>query len=351
MTPQAYTRSFSPEGGTLAAAAASMTGAGGEPRSRSRSRSCDRSPPAAPATVRLRITQISGTLLTELDVEELERIDDVKKKLARVAEAPRKYIRLLFGARELQDERTVSEEGLSQEATLVIVRCALEACSLLAVPEDDPLLVPFFINSGADPNETDENGWSALHWASHRGQVATGEALLACEEFEAVNQQDIGRMTALHSFAHHGHVNLCRAIVNRSDFSVLNDRASNGNTALHWAARSSHADVCEALLGLDGYRAVNDQNVYGWTALHYAAAAGLTGICEKLLGHPHFDAVDELTNNGETALHWAALNGRLEVCKLLLGRLDAAVPDVEGMTALDGAQRHGHKAVCELLRS
>uniref|UniRef100_A0A7S4UYW3 Ubiquitin-like domain-containing protein n=1 Tax=Alexandrium monilatum TaxID=311494 RepID=A0A7S4UYW3_9DINO len=247
MTPQAYTRSFSPEGGTLAAAAASMTGAGGEPRSRSRSRSCDRSPPAAPATVRLRITQISGTLLTELDVEELERIDDVKKKLARVAEAPRKYIRLLFGARELQDERTVSEEGLSQEATLVIVRCALEACSLLAVPEDDPLLVPFFINSGADPNETDENGWSALHWASHRGQVATGEALLACEEFEAVNQQDIGRMTALHSFAHHGHVNLCRAIVNRSDFSVLNDRASNGNTALHWAARSSHADVCEAV--------------------------------------------------------------------------------------------------------
>mmetsp|Transcript_5263 Transcript_5263/g.16949 ORF Transcript_5263/g.16949 Transcript_5263/m.16949 type:complete len:99 (+) Transcript_5263:49-345(+) len=79
-------------------------------RSRSRSRSAGRSPLAS-STIRLRVSQISGAQLTELDVEELERIDAVKKRLAGVAETPHKYIRLLFGAKELQDDRTVAEEG------------------------------------------------------------------------------------------------------------------------------------------------------------------------------------------------------------------------------------------------
>jgi len=327
-----------------------MTLAGERPRSRSRSRSCNRCP-AAPAKIRLRISQISGAVLTELDVDELQRVGDVKRALAGVAETPQRCIQLLCGARRLSDEKTAAEEGLGPGAELVLVRLAPEVCSLLAIPEDDPLLVPFFINSGADPNETDENGWTALHWAAHRGQVAAGEALLAREEFVEVNHQDIGRMTALHIFAQLGYVGLCRALVRRPDFSALNARAANGNTALHWAARNSQADVCEALLGLDGFSAVNAQNVHGWTALHYAAAAGLTGVCEKLLGHPCFEAVAEVTNNGETALHWAALNGRLEVCRLLLGRVDVLLPDVEGTTALDGARQHGHKAVCALLSS
>merc|ERR1712194_413519 len=122
-------------------------------------------------------------------------------------------------------------------------------------------------------------------------------------------------------------------------------------TALHWAARNGHAAVCEIFLGLEDLHAVNEQNLFGWTVLHYAATAGMLRVCERLLAHAAFRAPVEVTNNGETALHWAAMNGHYDVCKLLLstGGVDPGVQDVEGLLAEDGARRHGHEAICQLL--
>lgn len=294
----------------------------------------------------------------ELTAEHLQRVADVARALAAAAGAPARYLRLVLRERALVDDRTLVEEGLpgmvGQDGCvhLSLVRCTtVEAPSLLALSEDDPMLVPFLIECAADPNEQDDMGWTALHWAAHHQHIAVAAALLARPDFTAVDAQDIGKMTALHAFAKEGMAGLCKAITARMDFTKLNARGPNGNTALHWAARSGHGAVCEVLLALERFTAVDEQNLHGWTALHYAAAAGLLRVCELIIAHPCFQAIGEVTNNGETALHWAAVNGRLEVCKLLLGdgRLDAAAADVEGMVAMDGARRHGHEAVCELL--
>lgn len=326
--------------------------------SRGRSRSPRLRETCASQTLRLVATSsLSGDVVGEVKAESLQRIDEVKRAFVASAGTPARYIRLTIGGRELSDSRTLLEEGLVELVAadgfvhIGLVRSAVEQPSLLAVPEDDPMLVPFLVKCGADPNETDDTGWTALHWAAHHNHTSVAAAVLACSEFAATDAQDIGRHTALDSFAQKGHAEMCRLLATRSDFTQLNARGCNGNTPLHWAARSGHAAVCEALLELEGFIALNEQNVYGWTALHYTAANGLKQASELIISHPRFNAIAETTNNGETALHWAALNGHIDICRALLrdGHLDANVADVEGLSAMDGAKRHGHKAVCELL--
>lgn len=303
------------------------------------------------------VTNLSGEVVADLMAEAIQRVSDLKRSLVATVGTPARYIRLTLGGHELNDDRTLLEEGLVRSDAadgavhLGLVRTAVQQPSLLAIPEDDPMLVQFLVKCGADPNEKDDAGWTALHWAAHKDHTSVAAALLARSDFSVADAQDIGRHTALDSFAQKGHAETCQALALRPDFTKLNARGCNGNTVLHWAARSGHTAVCEALLRLDTFTALNEQNVHGWTALHYTAANGLLTASELLIAHPSFTAATDTTNNGETALHWAALNGHKDICRLLLhdGRLDAAVADVEGLLAVDGARRHGYAAVCELL--
>mmetsp|Transcript_136503 Transcript_136503/g.265526 ORF Transcript_136503/g.265526 Transcript_136503/m.265526 type:complete len:346 (-) Transcript_136503:8-1045(-) len=302
--------------------------------------------------VRLRSKLISGEKLPEISVLPLLNIGGVKERLSHLARTPAQHIRLLFGDRSLDDdERTVAQEQLPPVAELSLVRCLPEAASLLGIVEDDPLMVPFLADCGADVNESDDAGWTALHWAAYNNQTNVALALLANSSFVELNAQDTGGMTALHLAATRGLATVCGALANHPDFEVLNRRSANGNTALHWAARSSQAAVCEILLDSKRFTAVNEQNVHGWTALHYAAAAGLLPVCKKLLEHSEFSATKQLTNNGETALHWAVLHAKTEICELLHGHIDVAIQDVEGHSAIDWARSHGREIICMLLQN
>jgi len=308
-------------------------------------------------------TLISGAALPEVRVETHQCVRDVKQLLAAVTSTPVQHLKLMFDGRELLDDRTMSEEALPSETHVQLIRLPppdmRDVPSLLSIVEDEPLLISLLLDCSADPDEVDELGWTALHWAVHRGLGAVAEALAQHPRFTLVDAADVGRMTALHLCAQKGLALACGRIASRLSLRALNARANNGNTALHLAARSGHAESCLALLAVPGFRAVNDQNTHGWTALHYAAAGGLDKVCKKLLFMPGFSASDERTLNGETALHWAALNGHVDICRLLLHSCDVVAQDVEGLTALDGAERSGraigessgnHAAVCELLR-
>lgn len=302
---------------------------------------------------RLQVATLSGAELPQVEVHSLQWVADVKRMLAPSARAPSRYLRLLYQGRELQDDKTMAEEDLPEFACLALVRCPLEFGSFLAIPDDDPLFIPYLTDCGADPNESDDSsGWTALHWAADRGHVAFGKALLVQKEFTALNERCMGGMSAIHEAAKNGHQELIQALATHPDFTQLNSKATNSNTVLHCAARAGHGDVCSALLELKEFKELNAQNFHGWTALHYTAACGLLSVCEKLLDHVGFSSAAAVTNNGETALHWAASNGRVEVCLLLLDRrVDPEIADVEGMVALDDARKNGHSAVCALLSS
>jgi len=299
--------------------------------------------------LQLQVIRLSGTAVHDVQTTGLERVSTIKARLAQVTATPHAYQRLLYGTKELVDERTVAEEGLVDGAQLTFVRCTPTISSLHEILEDDPLLVPFLIEFAADPNDFDDIGWTALHWAADRRFLRVAEAIAARSDFTEVNALGFGRMSALHTAAIRGLPSLCSALLHRPDFSLGNAHSKNGNTALMWAARSGHPAVCKMLLTNESYVAVNKQNCHGWTALHYAATSGMLEVCTLLLDRSDFDATYELTLCGETALHWAALNGHVDICKLLLERaVDPRVEDVDGLTALDGATSNGHKEVREL---
>eukprot|EP00927_Polykrikos_kofoidii_P061413 TRINITY_DN56250_c0_g1_i1.p1 TRINITY_DN56250_c0_g1~~TRINITY_DN56250_c0_g1_i1.p1 ORF type:complete len:405 (+),score=63.00 TRINITY_DN56250_c0_g1_i1:168-1382(+) len=310
---------------------------------------------ASQPVVPLTIMRMSGTPLVELhDVDLMQSVGDMKVRIAQVSNTPPAHIGLVLGDRDLADDgRSLADEGVNAGDVLTFVRLAPTNASLLYIEEDDPLLVHFLHDCGADLCEQDEIGWTALHWAAYRRFSSVGAALLEHENFVAINARDMGKMTAFHVCAQHGVLKLGEAIARHIDFNALNARSANGHTALHWAAQNAHLAMCEFILSLPGFTALNDQNMHGWTVLHYAAALGLPSIAESLLQNEAFVAVGELTNNGETALHWAALNGHLDICKSLAIRseIDVALQDLDGLTAWDGANTNRHIAVCELLAS
>lgn len=314
-------------------------------------------PVPAPAvdqsTLEISAVPVSGSMLDIVHASPQQHGSELKRRFAEVTGTPVRYLRLLFSGQEISDDRVLAESGLGHgQVEVQLIRLPPpDVPSLLAIPEDDPLLVPFLLDCGADPDEVDDSGWTALHWAVLRHHNAVAEALLVHPDFTAVSAIDIGRMTALHFAAQEGLANLCSKLATKMTTASLNARASNGNTALHLATRNRHAHVCEVLLDLPNFQALNDQNGRGWTVLHYAAAGGLVDLCNRLLGMDSFTAATELTINGETALHWAAVNGHVEICQNLLRRIDADVEDVDGFTAVEGAANGGQKDVCALFTS
>eukprot|EP00929_Paragymnodinium_shiwhaense_P082894 TRINITY_DN4391_c0_g1_i1.p1 TRINITY_DN4391_c0_g1~~TRINITY_DN4391_c0_g1_i1.p1 ORF type:complete len:489 (-),score=88.88 TRINITY_DN4391_c0_g1_i1:316-1782(-) len=301
-------------------------------------------------SITLQIMQITGEEVATLEAQLRWTCGEVKAQLVETAMTPARYIRLVHEGKELEDDRaTLGGLGLTSDDSLTLVRDMPHIASLLSIGEDEPLLVTYLVSSSADLDETDEQGWTALHWAAHRGFPAVVEALLDLEEFE-VDAQDMGRMTALHTAAARGHTEICEMIANHPKFTLLNARAANGNTALHWAARQGHAAVCLMLLEMEWFDAINDQNTKGWTALHYAASAGMAPVCQALLERRDFQAANEQTMNGETALHWAALNGHVAVCEMLVDHIDVHATDCDGFAALDEAIASKNKEIHDLIQ-
>jgi len=260
---------------------------------------------------------LSGEQFPEVRVAPCQTILEVKGALAPAAGAPAKYIRLLSQQGELANRRTVAEEDLPEVVTLNLIRCAPKMKTFMGILEDEPLMVKLLLDCMANPNERDELGWTALHWASYREHLAVAAALIVLPEFALINAEDVGHMTVLHFCAKHGQTSLVQMIVDNPDFNKFNAISANGNSALHWAARNGHGATCKVLLDLTCFTSVNSQNDAGWTALHYASAAGLVQVCKQLIRHPRFATLNALTNNGETALDWAVKNGYHDICEVL----------------------------------
>ena len=81
-----------------------------------------------------------------------------------------------------------------------------------------------------------------------------------------------------------------------------------------------------------------DVNKPGWAPLHYAATKGHLDVMNVLLeNHAYIDAASP---NGTTPLMMAAMYGTPSAVKLLLeAGADPALKNIQGLTAIDFAQR------------
>jgi len=180
--------------------------------------------------------------------------------------------------------------------------------------------------------------------AAMKGDKDTVRALL--KQGADVNQAQGDGMTALHWAANGGHADLVDMLL----YAGANVRATTrlgAYTPLHVASRSGHAAIVARLAGAGAD--VNGATATGATSLMLAAASGKADAVKALLDHgADINAKDKA--NDETALMFAAALDRVDVVRLLISRgadvkLTAKVidraggPPAPGEVALQEASR------------
>jgi ankyrin repeat protein len=114
-----------------------------------------------------------------------------------------------------------------------------------AAMRGDRTQVRALIAKGADVNEAQGDGMTALHWAAERGNVELTTVLLGAGARVSATTR-LGRYTPLHLAARRGHDTAALTLINAgADVSAI---ASTGVAPLHLAAAAGSRPLVEALL-------------------------------------------------------------------------------------------------------
>ena len=133
-----------------------------------------------------------------------------------------------------------------------------------------------YIKSGADPDVYQPYGWTALHWASGKGETECVRLLIRAGA--NLNVQYGTGKTALHYASRSGYIKCVKLLIAAG--ADVNIQIKDGQTALHLASREGKAEYVKLFIGAEAGLNVQDQD--GWTALHWASRDGKTE-CVKLL--------------------------------------------------------------------
>ncbi|XP_037077990.1 protein phosphatase 1 regulatory subunit 16A-like, partial [Pollicipes pollicipes] len=256
------------------------------------------------------------TLVEQLTTQE-------RLKLARKR---RKEQLRLFLAREKEwtSKRRKSEENRGQRRRQLDGRIHfVDGVVLLeAAARNDVEEVRRLLESGVDPDSTNEDGLTALHQCC----IDDSEAMMAVllDHGANVNAEDSERWTPLHAAATCGHLHLVRHLVERGANHAgarqngnearlaassgssglrqrppdrLEERVQQHATPLHVAAANGYLSVVEFLL--ESQVSVGPRDRDDWQPIHAAACWGHPRVVELL--YEHGADLTAKTKNGETA--------------------------------------------------
>lgn len=225
---------------------------------------------------------------------------------------------------------------------------------------------------GHDPDEVNEQGWTALMFAAEAGRAELVAALL--EAGARTDPRDSEGRTAFSVAAAGGHLPVLeqllpglaagslqeafRQALRRGQPEVLawtlaqgadpDTLEDEGRTPLLEAVLAERLDLLRQLLSAGAH--VDHADGRGRTALMYAAERGLAAHVQLLLEH---QADPNRCDQAEdTALALASRHGHLAVVRQLLGVVrDANAPGGDGLSPLASAQSQSHREVEAALRA
>ena len=188
---------------------------------------------------------------------------------------------------------------------------AADAPLVDAVKAGDTARVRALVEAGADVNQAEADGATALHWAAYAADVETTRLLLEAGAVANAGNRYGVRPLSLACIA--GSPGVVAALLDAG--ANPNSTLTEGETALMTAARAGDVDVVELLLDAGA-----DPNAHehwkGQTALMWAAAEGHAAVVPALVRYGA--DVGARSKRGFTALLFAAREGRTDVVQTLL---------------------------------
>nr|XP_042905260.1 uncharacterized protein LOC107454385 [Parasteatoda tepidariorum] len=238
-------------------------------------------------------------------------------------------------------------------------------------------ILEFFFSEGGDANETDEIGWTLLHYAAvnndvdiveylvdnganiHAEQFATGMKPMhiaseyGCEKVvdyfllkgAGVDTTNKFCNTSLHLAASEGKLETVEVLLKHK--ANIHAADEDGNQAIHLSSKYGHRDVLNFLLHSGSNVQAVGENFC--TPLHFAALNGHLNLIHDLIENGA--NINAKNKYGESSLHLAVKSGNVNAVEyfLTLGLKINARDDDYGWTPLHYASRCGHIGVIELL--
>lgn len=164
---------------------------------------------------------------------------------------------------KIDNKLSIFGEAPVHKAVLSKVQEGLKSMALKAI-----------IESKANVDNMDSNGWTALHHAAHNGDFESATILLRDGRAQ-VNAYSNQQRTPLHFAALNNHKDLIQLLLaNGAEIEWVDEQKC---TPLHLACKRGHFESVHLLL-------TSGANIYAkdmrqWTALHYAAYNGFKKVC------------------------------------------------------------------------
>ncbi|XP_058644378.1 ankyrin repeat domain-containing protein 55 isoform X1 [Onychostoma macrolepis] len=204
------------------------------------------------------------------------------------------------------------------------------------------------LRNGAKQNIPDKNGRLPIHAATAETDFRLMAVLLQQSTLCEINHQDNEGMTALHWASFHNRPEHVQALLQKGADPTLVDK--DFKTALHWAVQSGSRLMCSLILDHHlGASVINYDDENGKTCVHIAAAAGFSDIIYELSRIPETN-LQALDVDERTPLHWAAAAGKDDCVQVLLELgVEPNPRDINENTPLTYAMYCGHTACIKLL--
>lgn len=210
------------------------------------------------------------------------------------------------------------------------------------------LCLEFLLQNDANPSIRDKEGYNSIHYAAAYGHRQCLELLLERTNSGFEESDSGATKSPLHLAAYNGHHQALEVLL--QSLVDLDIRDEKGRTALDLAAFKGHSECVEALINQGASIFVKD-NVTKRTPLHASVINGHT-LCLRLLleiaDNP--EVVDVKDAKGQTPLMLAVAYGHIDAVSLLLEKeanVDAV--DIMGCTALHRGIMTGHEECVQML--
>ena len=150
----------------------------------------------------------------------------------------------------------------------------------LAAKSGSLAMVELLIKENCDANARDENGWNALHFASHYGHYQVIERLIA--NGVSTNATTSRKETPLLFAVKGGHFVVAERLLRcTKDGDIVSAEDEQRQQPVHHTARTGSIEIFNLLMS-NGAK-INVENSFGWQPLHIATAYGHLALVKRLL--------------------------------------------------------------------